>query len=89
MNMEEIIKKLKYPICLIMGHKITTPSIIKFSDTRNSLCKCDRCGLYQADGIVGSITVSEMWAMRRKAEFETMFGELEALHETDNNKGRS
>ena len=70
------IKNLKYLFCILKGHKLVEPSIINFMDGRNYLCKCERCGLYEAKGELGRITVWERWAMNTKKEFDGMFGNI-------------
>ena len=76
------LKNLKFVLCIFKGHKLTTPSIIDFMDKGNYLCKCYRCGLYEAHGEVGTITVSEKWAIKTKKEFDELF----KLFEVKNNE---
>ena len=66
---------LKFPICMIKGHVLDTPSIINFMDKRNYLKKCSRCGLYHAysDLSMISSTITERKAMKLKREFERKF----------------
>lgn len=67
----------KFPICMIKGHVLDTPSIINFMDKRNYLKKCSRCGLYHAysDLNMISTTMTEREAMKMKRKFERKFGE--------------
>lgn len=71
------LKNINSIFCFFIGHRLTTPSIIDFICTQNYLCKCDRCGLYEAHGEIGTITVSEKWALEAKKEFDELFGELQ------------
>lgn len=67
---------IKYPICVIMGHKLESPSIIEFIDKGNYLKKCSRCGLYKAASALDpclTLTVSERTAKKMKDEFEECF----------------
>lgn len=66
---------LKFPLCMIKGHVLDTPSIINFMDKRNYLKKCSRCGLYHAYSDLGmiSVTITEREAMKLKSEFEREF----------------
>lgn len=67
---------IKYPICVIKGHKLESSSIIEFIDKRNYLKKCSRCGLYEAASVLEpclTLTVSERTAKKMKAEFEERF----------------
>ena len=63
---------IKYPVCLIKGHKLDTASIIDFIDRGNHLIKCSRCGLYHAQSSLSGIgmTVSERCAMKWKREHD-------------------
>ena len=69
---------IKYPVCLIKGHKLDTPSIIDFMDKGNYLKKCTRCGLYHARSSLSGIelTVTERWALEKNREFDEIFGTL-------------
>ena len=66
---------LKFPICMIKGHVLDTPSIINFIDKRDYLKKCSRCGLYHAYSDISMISVpmTEREAMKIKREFEEKF----------------
>jgi hypothetical protein len=66
---------LKFPICMIKGHVLDTPSIINFTDKRNYLKKCSRCGLYHAyaDMDMISMLMTERGAMKLKRETEKEF----------------
>lgn len=63
---------LKFPICMIKGHVLDSPSIINFMHKRNYLKKCSRCGLYHAysDSGMLSITMTKHGAMKMKRDFE-------------------
>ena len=67
---------IKYPMCLIKGHKLDTPSIIDFMDKGNYLKRCSRCGLYRARSVLDRIevTVTESEALDLKREFDDIFG---------------
>ena len=69
------VSAIKYPVCLIKGHRLDTPSIIDFIDRGNHLQKCSRCGLYHAysdmSGI--SLVMTERSAMKLKREFDEIF----------------
>ena len=68
---------VKYPVCLLAGHILDTPSIIDFIDSGNHLKKCSRCGLYHARSTYGlHVTVSERVAMQWKREHDEEFGWL-------------
>lgn len=66
---------LKFPICMIKGHVLDTQSIINFTDNRNHLKKCSRCGLYHAysDMSMISMIMTERGAVKMKREFEEKF----------------
>lgn len=70
------VKIIKFPICIIKGHVLDTPSIINFIDSGNYLKKCSRCGLYHARSSLSnwSITLREREAMKLKREFVQEFG---------------
>ena len=74
---------LKFPICIIKGHVLDTPSIINFTDNRNHLKKCSRCGLYHAysDVSITSVLMTERGAMKMKREFEEKFPYLKTKGE--------
>lgn len=68
---------IKYPVCLLAGHILDTPSIIDFMDSGNYLKRCSRCGLYHARSTYGfQVTVSERVAMQWKREHDEEFGWL-------------
>ena len=70
------VKIVKFPICIIKGHVLDTPSIINFIDGGNHLKKCSRCGLYHARSSLSGLTstLSEREAMKWKREFIQVFG---------------
>lgn len=66
--------RLKAIICAFKGHDIDpNENITQTQDNRNYLCKCKRCGLYEAHDLLTntSITLSEKEAYRFKEEFES------------------
>lgn len=75
------VKIIKFPICIIKGHVLDTPSIINFIDSGNHLKKCSRCGLYHARSSLSGwpITLSEREAMKWKREFIQEIGAMEDL----------
>lgn len=65
---------IKYPICLLKGHLLDTPSIIRTLCSDNYLKKCSRCGLYVAHASSGlSVCMSERRAMKFKRDVEKEF----------------
>lgn len=65
---------IKFLKCLLMGHTLDEPSIIKFKDSGNYLKKCSCCGLYEARSIFGTrVILTEKQALELKQEFEEEF----------------
>ena len=70
-------KIIKSIICLFKGHDInTSESLVKdyMLDSRNWLCECHRCGLYEMhDGATSglSVTLTKRGAYKKRDEFIT------------------
>lgn len=70
-------KIIKSIICLFKGHVINTfESLVKdyMHDSRNWLCECHRCGLYEMhDGATSglSVTLTKREAYKKRDEFIT------------------
>ena len=66
--------------CWIVGHDLEAKSIINFSDKRNYLKKCKRCGNYVAKSVYGiRCTISEKTAFEWLREFYDEFPYAEQI----------
>lgn len=80
-------KRIKSIICLFKGHVIdTSESLVKdyMHDSRNWLCECHRCGLYEMhEGAIGgiSVTLTKREAYKKRDEFITQVVMLHNLLE--------
>lgn len=66
--------------CFFLGHNLEAKSIINFSDKRNYLKKCKRCGNYVAKSVYGTrCTISEKTAFEWLREFYDEFPYAEQI----------